>query len=367
MLMATAGGGHKAAAASISEALKDAHGDNVIIETVDVLKEYAPQPFDKGPEAYQLMIKAPVAWRGFYELGDGVRRSKVINMSLSLFARRSMERLLNAHPADVIVSTYHFANSSVLEALAHLKNDTPFITVVTDLVTAPPIWFDPRTTLCLVPTSAAAELALRSSIDKDKIKIIGMPVSKRFGPSATAKSKLKTALGWNPTLPAIIAMAGGEGIGSLDQIAENLSTLNVTVVVITGKNTSLFERLNSTEAPYNLNLKIYGFVSNIDEFMKAADLIITKAGPGTIVEALNSHLPLMIYSKLSGQEDGNVSYVTDNSAGVWQPKISEMANTVQDILANPSTLENMAKATTKIAQPGASAQIAKVISTYLKK
>ncbi len=361
--MATTGGGHKAAAESIAESLRNLYGDRIELEIVDLVKE-APKPFDRSSEAYQLMIKAPVAWKGFYDLGDGVRRSKMINTSLALYFRRHSERLLKNHPADIIISTFHFANSPILETLHRLEIDTPFITVVTDLVTAPPVWFDPRTTLCITPTTAAAELAARSGVDETRIKTIGMPVSDRFGPSTTPKSKLKAALGWDPAKPAIIAMAGGEGIGSLDQIADNLSSLDATVAIITGKNTNLFEKLQDED--YGPDMKIYGFTKNMDELMKAADLIVTKAGPGTIIEALNSHLPLMIYSKLSGQEDGNVSFVTENGAGLWQPKISEMAGTIQELLDDPAALPAMAKAAARISQIGASSKIATAIGEILE-
>jgi len=364
MLMSTAGGGHKSAAESIAEALKAKYGDEVIIDSVDVLKEYAPQPFDRTPEAYQLMIKSPAAWKGFYDLGDGVRRSKMITTSISLYARRHSERLLDAHPADIIVSTYHFANSPILETLRRRHLDTPFVTVVTDLVTAPPVWFDTRTTLCITPTPETSELALRSGLDPSIIKVIGMPVSARFTPPIRAKSLLKAALGWPIDKPAIIAMAGGEGVGSLDQIAEELTTLDATIVVITGKNANLLKKLTLSATPENL--KVYGFVNNMHELMQAADLIVTKAGPGTVVEALNSHLPLILYSRLSGQEDGNVSFVTDHGAGIWQPKINAMSKTIQAVLDNPQTLANMTAAAATIAQNGANAKIASAIGDLME-
>ena len=54
--------------------------------------------------------------------------------------------------------------------------------------------------------------------------------------------------------------------------------------------------------------------------MQASDVLITKAGPGTISEAFISGLPLILFSKMPGQEDGNVSYVVENGAGVWAPE-----------------------------------------------
>ncbi len=359
ILTSTAGGGHKSAAEAITEQLEAEFGDQVVVDSVDVLKEYAPQPFDRTPEAYQLMIKSPAAWRGFYELGDGARRSRLIMSSISLYARRRSEKLLANHPADIIVSTYHFANSPILESLSRHSSTTPFITVVTDLVTAPPVWYDPRTTLCITPTEETAELARKMAIPDDKIKVIGMPVSAKFCPPSTDKAKLKKALNLDPTLPAIMVVAGGEGVGPFEQIAESLQNITATIIIITGKNSSALMKLESKHLPDNYH--IHGFVKNIPELMQASDLIITKAGPGTIMEALNSHLPLILFSKLPGQEDGNVDFVTNHGAGIWQPKINELGTTVSRLLSAPDDLARMKAAAATSAQAGASQHIARAI------
>ena len=54
--------------------------------------------------------------------------------------------------------------------------------------------------------------------------------------------------------------------------------------------------------PDNVNAHIVGFVSNMDEWMAACDVIVTKAGPGTIAEATTRALPVMLSSFLPGQE-----------------------------------------------------------------
>lgn len=363
IIMSTAGGGHKSAANALAEALVNEYEENVIVEIIDILKQYAPQPFDKGPEFYQFMVKAPLAWKNFYEIGNSPRRSKIITSSLAIYARRTTQKLVDNHPADAIISTYHFANAPILNILKRNHMTIPFITVVTDLVTAPPAWFDKRTTLCITPTAEAAEVARDNGLPASAIEVIGLPVSNDFTPPTRPKSQLKAALGWPADKPVIIAMAGGEGIGSLEQIAENLTTLDATIVVITAKNTTLYNKLlNSNTAE---NVKIYGFVDTMPQFMQAADLLVTKAGPGTIVEALNSHLPLLLYAKLSGQEDGNVDFVTQHGAGVWQPKLGEIAGTVQLLLDTPGALGSMAAAAGTLAQPGAGAKIARAIGRLL--
>lgn len=46
--------------------------------------------------------------------------------------------------------------------------------------------------------------------------------------------------------------------------------------------------------PGGLKVKVCGFVTNMAEWMTACDAIITKAGPGTIAEALICGLPLIL-------------------------------------------------------------------------
>lgn len=60
--------------------------------------------------------------------------------------------------------------------------------------------------------------------------------------------------------------------------------------------------------------QIKGFVNNMPEYMFASDIMITKAGPGTISEALICGLPMILNAYIPCQEEANVPYVVDNKA-----------------------------------------------------
>ncbi len=55
-----------------------------------------------------------------------------------------------------------------------------------------------------------------------------------------------------------------------------------------------------------------GFVNNMEEWMHASDVIITKAGPGTIAESFICGLPVLLNGFIPGQEEGNIEYVVEN-------------------------------------------------------
>jgi UDP-N-acetylglucosamine:LPS N-acetylglucosamine transferase len=60
-----------------------------------------------------------------------------------------------------------------------------------------------------------------------------------------------------------------------------------------------------------------GFITNMAEYMVAADILVSKAGPGTISEAAALSLPVMLTSYLPGQEEGNVDYVVKGEFGAF--------------------------------------------------
>ena len=62
--------------------------------------------------------------------------------------------------------------------------------------------------------------------------------------------------------------------------------------------------------------------------MVASDIIVTKAGPSTIIEAAIAGLPMIISDRIPGQETGNVQLVVDNDAGIYAPKPEKVADTV---------------------------------------
>ena len=63
----------------------------------------------------------------------------------------------------------------------------------------------------------------------------------------------------------------------------------------------------------------------MSDWMGACDCIVTKAGPGTIAEALVRGVPLLLNGCVPCQEEGNIPYVLDNKVRrsvPWPPEVS---------------------------------------------
>ena len=83
-------------------------------------------------------------------------------------------------------------------------------------------------------------------------------------------------------------------------------------------------------------------MNNIDEYMSASDCLVTKAGPGTIAEAMIRGVPVILSSFLPGQEEGNVPYVVDGNFGVYTGnKPKRIAFTVKNWFTDKLLLQDM--------------------------
>jgi 1,2-diacylglycerol 3-beta-galactosyltransferase len=110
---------------------------------------------------------------------------------------------------------------------------------------------------------------------------------------------------------------------------------------------------------------ICGFTRDMPDFMRAADFIVTKAGPGTIAEALNAQLPIILYSKLPGQEDGNVTFVEEEGAGVWAPNPHDVVRTLTRWISRPAERQEVIENCRRAGKPGAARTIAHMIGEKL--
>lgn len=108
-----------------------------------------------------------------------------------------------------------------------------------------------------------------------------------------------------------------------------------------------------------------GFISNMAEYMVASDLLISKAGPGTIAEAAAVGLPVLLTSFLPGQEEGNVDVVIQNKFGgfVADTNPSAVARKACEWLKNKDLMDEMSSHAMRAGVPNAAEDIVKCIGT----
>ena len=364
-LFSDTGGGHRSAAEAITEALDLEYPHKFTYEMVDFFLNYSPPPLNLAGPVYPTWSKMDTLWKFSFDQSDDPDRMRVIYSMFWPYIRLFLYKLLREHPCDMFVSVHPLINIPLLRAMHRREINKPYLIVVTDLVSTHAAWFANEASQIIIPTQQAVRKAIRANVRPDQLKIIGLPVADRFCKPVVEKKNIREKLGWPHDKVVILLVGGGEGMGPLEEISREINdtNLDIALVVITGRNKKVKEKLEN--AKWSIPVHIYGFVKNMPDFMRAADILLTKAGPGTISEALIAGLPIILYHRISGQEEGNVAYVIDEGAGVWAPDINDIIETLRYWLENPSKRQEAVDNAKRLARPNASREIAREIASRL--
>jgi len=374
------GGGHRTAAASLEAALLQLYGGQVSVKVTDFIRSATPRPWSLAPETYQVAGQFPSFWKTCYEYDEGSRSWRETNTWKMIWwsSQAKIKDFLLAEVDDgvcLIISVHPLINHLIIEALEDLgmRRRVQVATIITDLGSAHLSWFEPRVDVLFVPSKTIFDLAIGYGFDREKIVHCGLPVRQGFWEAGTeTKSSFRQLLGIDPEEMVVLVMGGGEGFGAVYDIAVAIGSQMAEaglgqLVVICGRNEELFKKLEDYEWPVpEGSSKVFDpllqrFVNNMHEFMGAADCLVTKAGPGTIAEAMIKGLPCLLTSFVPGQEEGNVSFVTEAGAGkfVQETDPNKIADTVLDWLCDKEMMEQMSKAARKLAKPRATLEIAR--------
>ena len=265
---------------------------------------------------YRFLAKNPILWRIMYAYGM-FYPTKIFSETWSHLAcfKRFKQAIAIANP-DMVISVHPLCQLMPISIVQQLNKERSsdklpiaFVTVVTDLGGAHMTWFDKRADFCFVPSEAVRQIACRSGLKSDKIIMHGLPIRPAFWRRQATKSKnvVRGALFLEPDVKTVLLMGGGDGVGGMEKIAIQLaeklsqSAKRSQIVVICGHNQKTSDNLKARIWPSNVRVVVKGFQKNIDEFMAACDLLVTKAGPGTIAEAMVQGLPMVLSSFLPGQ------------------------------------------------------------------
>ncbi len=361
ILTAESGGGHRAAAQSLAEALEG----RAQVSFLNLMDEHAPFPINTWSATYGPWVTyAPHLYHLVYRLGADRRRVILVARALYPYVKPVITPPLLAQETDLFISVHPLQIDVPLWILRSAGRRIPFVTVVTDPVTPPVAWFCPDVDLCVVATERARETALACGLAPDKVQVIGLPIRRSFVEARDlTRAEARQRVGLMADRPLLLLSGGGAGIGRLLPIARALARRlsehqpQPYLAIIAGRNRVLQRRLNQERWP--LPVQVLGFVNNMAEWMAAADLLVTKAGPGTLAEAACLGLPALISEFIPGQETGNVEWTEQHGAAIYEPSPDRLAHLADELLRpGNSLLARMADRSRSLGRPHAAAEIA---------
>jgi 1,2-diacylglycerol 3-beta-galactosyltransferase len=367
-LVADTGGGHRSAARAVAEALLHDNPGRFAPALLDPLSGPASsRPLQRIVRLYGAVIRyAPWAWGAVYRATDSRHVMRLLQRTLLRLADRPVIDAAARLQPGVIVSCHPLTTEAAVRASWHGTRRTPVATVVTDLVSVHAAWPHAHTDRIVVPSTAAGQRCIRRGIGENRCMELGLPVSSAFLDGARRLGEQDRARGSGggnrPFL--VVVTGGGEGSGG---IARRVSALirhfdDIEVVAICGRNRRARRKLAKLAARSAGRLTVHGMTTSIAGWLRRADVVATKAGPGTIAEATCCGAALLLTSHLPGQEDGNVELVVTAGAGRYVPRVTDLLREIARLRADPAALEAMRAASARLARPRAAAETAALIA-----
>lgn len=316
ILTADAGFGHRSAANALAAAFEDAHHEDCTVEIANPMDDpLAPAILRDSQADYDRVVREmPDLYKLNYTFSDASVPAAVLDSALMVMLFRVIRNMLKQYRPSLVISTHPFYMSPLNGYISLRKRTIPFLTVVTDLTNVHRLWFNPGTELCVLPTQEAFEQGLASGFPEERMKVTGIPVNPVFANETRSKDEIRSELGWAPGLITALVTGSKRVKGLMDVLhVLNHSGLPLQFVLVAGGDDDLFEQFKATE--WHAATHLYNYVTTMPKFMRASDLIISKAGGLTVTESLASGLPLILVDVTPGQEEGNAAYVVDHGAG----------------------------------------------------
>jgi 1,2-diacylglycerol 3-beta-galactosyltransferase len=361
-LFSDTGAGHRRAVEAVCEALAAHYPAQFRIVLCDPLAG----PAAARPQRWLALLYGPAVrlapwlWGAAYYVSNSRPAMAVLWRTAFTAVNRPVAAAVTAARPAVIVSCHPLTGRAAVLAARRPGRPVPVISVVTDLVAVHASWRFPPADRIAVPSAAAAQ---RCGLAAPCIPA-GLPVELRAqsGPlPAGERTAIRRRLGLPDDGFVVLLAGGGEGCGGLARRAAAIlrEVSGVHVVAACGRNHRLYRRLDGRKSG---RLTVLGFVSDFADWLRCADVVVSKAGPGIIAEAACCGTPLLISSHLPGQERGNARLVLAAGAGRTAPGVRALVAELARLRDDPAGLAALRDGCARLARPDAAGAVAALIA-----
>jgi len=330
ILTSKTGGGH----VSLAEALRDRLAKDYTIELTD------PQP---GFIQWHYRVVSRYAlwlWASEFQLVDTPLRSRLLHSTYTLILQKKLKNLLKQVHPDLIITTYPFLSYEVRQTLQQTGVSIPLVMLFSDPASVHCAWLTERhAAATLAPTQETYKQALSVGFDPARLHLVGWPVREQFyRADPSCRDDTLTRLGLDPERFTVFLQGGGEGAAKFGRTVERVlaTSQQLQVILATGTNETLLHRFQGAK-----NLYALPFTKEIAPFIAASDVVMGKAGPNTLFEAVTLGKPFIATAYIPGQEKGNLEFIRRHKLGWVALKAEEQQALLTGLTADSAELQAM--------------------------
>jgi len=278
---------------------------------------------------------------------------------------RPLFRYLREFAPDVVIATE--VGTCELAAMHKRESRSSYLLAGLELMDFNRAWIQPEVDLFLTThVDLAAELVAEGA-DAAKVVTTGQPVDPAFA-SLPDRNTARHKLGIAQDALQILILFGGTGHGNPERILGELAKLPQPhqIVMVTGRNQRLEKRLRKRYGSLP-HVRVLGWVDNMQDWMVASDLMISKPGGGTLTEGFACGLPMLAFDPLPGNEERTCRWIEKWEAGIWINRPEDLASRIEALLADPAQLATLRQKAGELARPFAARDGALAVLDFLSR
>jgi processive 1,2-diacylglycerol beta-glucosyltransferase len=364
ILHASAGAGHRRAAEALARGVAgvDPTAEAAVRDVLDFTPPLFRESYASG---YLRLVRAvPELWGYMYARSDRHAREPWrarVRAAFNKINAVKFLKYLDDFAPDAVVCT-HFMPLEILSSRARGRGVAiPFFGVVTDFAVHA-LWIVKGVGCYYVATDEARRHLARAGQPADGVRVTGIPIEPAFA-ARRPVAEAKAAMGMSPDRPLVLALSGGQGVGAVAELirAFGPGDAGCQIVTVAGANEGLRAACAKAAGETRTPVRALGHVSNMHEWMDAADLVVTKSGGLTASEALAKGKPMLITDPIPGQEQRNCEYLLEEGVAARLYEAADAPDRILALLRDAPRLARMRRAAQGLGRPHAAQEIARDI------
>jgi len=364
ILHASVGAGHKRAADALAAAFQRRSPGQVRVE--DVLDYTNPLFREAYAHSYlRLTDKLPALWGYVYEQTDRdfFRLATEMRTLVDAIWAWGLRKLLREYNPRVILCTHFLPVEVLAMRKGRSRLQQPLYCVVTDYA-AHAFWAYRDVDRYFVATEDTCQQLIDRGVPSGAIQVHGIPVDPQIS-IPKLREEMRQVHGIVQNRPMVTLFGGGLEAGRVRTIVEGMiqRQVEMTLVVVAGRNRSLLNEISDLESTSKLDLQKLGFINYVDDLVVASDMVITKAGGLTVSEVLARGRPMIVIDPIPGQEESNADYLASVGAAISIRLPQHVPFAVTQLLSDPQRLNDMSVSASRAARPRAALDIAEAVLT----
>ncbi len=353
--------GHHSATLAIEKAIRTID-PGVEILNINAFHYTSPIAEKVVNRIYMGIIKRlPKVWDYLYDNPRIVKTVERMKKAVNKINSSKFKDLFEKFKPDVVACSQAFPCGMVSDYKKHFNSALPLVAVLTDYIPHS-YWLYDNVDYYIAPSEDISVRLQQKGVPLKKIRPLGIPFDPKFTQPQDVLAICKK-LKFDPQVPTILIMGGGQGLGPIKTIIDSLEKISMPLqeIVVTGINKKLYNSLNKKIKDHKKNIALFGYVNNIHELMSVSQVIITKPGGVTTAEVLAKRIPMVIVKPIPGQEANNTAYLTQKGAAIKVDQPETIGRVIEDLFSDPGHLHAMRESAGLISKPLSSLDIARLL------